>query len=93
MILAFFISFNCISQYLYFLNRYISNKWIWLTLIIALAIGISPLPLQIFGLFGGLGDFYLNKTDAYISSADEVVGLTIGGIIKRLLLLFLPVSC
>lgn len=68
-----------------FLNRYISNKWIWLTLIIALAIGISPLPLQIFGLFGGLGDFYLNKTDAYISSADEVVGLTIGGIIKRLL--------
>ena len=68
-----------------FLNRYISNKWIWLTLMIALAIGISPLPLQIFGLFGGLGDFYLNKTDAYISSADEVVGLTIGGIIKRLL--------
>lgn len=68
-----------------FLNRYISNKWIWLTLIIALAIGISPLPLQIFGLFGGLGDLYLNKTDAYISSADEIKGLTLGGVIKRLL--------
>lgn len=68
-----------------FLNRYISNKWIWLTLITALAIGISPLPLQIFGLFGGLGDFFLNKTDMYISSADEIKGLTLGGVIKRLL--------
>lgn len=68
-----------------FLNRYISNKWIWLTLIIALAIGVSPLPLQIFGIFGGLGDFFLDKTDTYISNANEIKGLTIGGVVKRLI--------
>ena len=65
------------------LNKYISNKVIWVTLIVALFVGISSLPLKIFGSIGILGEFFLLKTEAYLDNVGLEEGLTLIGTLKR----------
>lgn len=66
-----------------FLNKRISSRVIWLTLIIALVVGMSSLPLKLFGSIGILGEFFLLKTEAYLDNIGIEEGLTLIGILKR----------
>lgn len=70
----------------YFLNKYIAKKWILISLIVALFLGLSPLPLKLFSSVGVLSSHFSEKTDAYLGSTgrDNEYGLTVIGVFKRL---------
>lgn len=73
----------------YFLNRNISSFWVLTLIFMAFLFGISPLPLKLFGSVGVLGIHFATKTEAYLQSANEIQGLTLLGIFKRLFLFFI----
>lgn len=65
-----------------FLNRYVSKKWIWMSLVLALIIGLSPLPLKLFGSIELLGNHFASKTEAYLENIET--GLNLMGVLKRI---------
>lgn len=70
-----------------FLNRYFSKTIVILTILIVFVIGISPLPLKIFGSLGAISEHFQSKTDAYLNSAKSSAaeyGLSVAGVFKRL---------
>lgn len=72
----------------YFFNKKIAKKYIVLSIILAFAFGVSPLPAKIFGSLAGINEHFMSKTEAYLSSAKEATekqGLTLAGIVKRIL--------
>ncbi|AZB27493.1 EpsG family protein [Chryseobacterium bernardetii] len=71
----------------FFLNRYFSKKIIVSGLLLAFIIGVSPIPLKVFGSLGAINEHFMSKTEAYLSGAKAVAseyGLTIMGVFKRL---------
>lgn len=76
----------------FFLNRYLSKIIIISGILFALALGISPLPIKIFGSLGAVSEHLMSKTEAYLSSAKsdaDAHGLTVMGVFKRLIFFFL----
>lgn len=92
MICAFFFhSSSIIALVYYFLRRRFTLLIIVSFLLVALIIGKSNLPLQIFGFFGSVTEITKSKADLYIahSEVDFTSGYTIIGLLKRSLFLLL----
>lgn len=61
-----------------------------ISVLVAIVIGYSHLPLKVFSLFGGLSDFTEAKTSFYLYSAEEELRnaeLPISGLLKRIIFL------
>ena len=74
----------------FFFNRKFKTPILYISVIVAIIIGYSPIPLKIFSLFGGLNELTSAKTSIYLESAKEALQdaqLSILGLIKRLLFL------
>ena len=88
----FFHTTSLLASVYYFLNRKIKSWILYLSIFIAFVIGKTQLPIALFSLFGGLNTFSMDKSDAYLSTAKEVLQtteLSVLGLTKRLLFLLI----
>lgn len=74
----------------FFFNRKFKTPVLYISVIVAVIIGYSPMPIKIFSLFGGINELASAKTSIYLESAKEVMQdaqQSILGLIKRVLFL------
>lgn len=87
----FFHTTSLLASVYYFLNRKIKTWILYVAIVIAFIIGKTQLPIKIFSLLGGLNALTMEKSDAYLNSAKNILQtteLSLIGLIKRLLFLF-----
>ncbi|GAA5086421.1 hypothetical protein GCM10023210_08240 [Chryseobacterium ginsengisoli] len=86
----FFHATSLIFIFFFFINREFKG-YLLLTLVLAsIAIGYSSIPIYIFGFAGGISQDVSKKAEMYVKAAEnETAVLSIFGLLKRLLFLFL----
>lgn len=92
----FILAFLCHSSALLlicytFFNRTITTKYVILIFIIGFTLGQTGLVGQLFSIFGSVDDAGEGKVDAYLNYSDSTTSLSIVGILRRIITVFLGI--
>lgn len=81
-----------IASVYYYIDRRFNKKVLFGSILLATVLGFSSIPSMMFGLLGGISSIAENKVGVYVDGSSGAPDLSILGLLRRVLLLFVFIA-